>query len=109
MAFGGTSLCSYRVRGVDGTWAKHLTVEFYTVVMLLSVILIIISIPSPPYSVIPGLKPSFSANIFHHSLPFLLQDLPHGFPGLFTDISEHIRFFAFQFFCFPLLVVGSVG
>jgi len=32
LAFGGTGLCSYRVRGVDGTCAKHLTVESYTVI-----------------------------------------------------------------------------
>jgi len=38
--------CSYRVRGVGGSCAKHLTVESYTVVMLLTFILIIISIPS---------------------------------------------------------------
>ena len=31
LAFGGTGLCSYRVRGVDGSCAKHLTVESYTV------------------------------------------------------------------------------
>jgi len=31
LAFGGTGLCSYRVRGVDGSCAKHLTVvESYT-------------------------------------------------------------------------------
>ena len=47
LAFGGTGLCSYRVKGVDGSCAKHLTVESYTVVMLLAFILIIISIPSP--------------------------------------------------------------
>ena len=35
------------VRGVDGSCAKHFTVEFYAVVMLLTFILIIISIPSP--------------------------------------------------------------
>jgi len=45
---------------------------FYTVFMLLTYILI--SIPSPPHSFIPGLKPSFSANPSHRSLPFLLQD-----------------------------------
>ena len=70
--FGGTG--SYRVRGVDGSYAKHLTVESYTVVMLPTVIVIIISIPSPPNSSIPDLKPSFSANPSHHSLHFLLQD-----------------------------------
>jgi len=44
----GRGLCSYRVRGVDGSCAEHSTVESYTVVMLLTVILIvIISIPSP--------------------------------------------------------------
>jgi len=71
-AFGGTGLCSYRVRGVGGSCAKHLTVESYTVVMLLTVIglLIIISIPSPTHSFIPGLKPSFSANLSYRSLSF---------------------------------------
>jgi len=47
VAFGGNDLCSYRVRGVDGSYAKHLAVESYTVVMLLTFALIIISIPSP--------------------------------------------------------------
>jgi len=37
-------------------------VAFFTVVMLLTFIFIIISIPSPFHSFIPGLKPSFSAN-----------------------------------------------
>jgi len=32
LAFGGTGLCSYRVRGVDSSCAKHLTVEYYTFV-----------------------------------------------------------------------------
>ena len=65
LAFGGPGLCSYRVKGVDGSHAKHLTVESYTkwgesnlllllVVMLLTFILIIISIPSP-------LTPSFQS------------------------------------------------
>jgi len=42
----------------------------------------------------------------HRSLPFLLHNSLHGFPGLFTDTSEHIRFFTFS--VFPLLAVGSV-
>jgi len=29
LAFGGTGLCSYRVRGVGGSCPKHLTVESY--------------------------------------------------------------------------------
>ena len=41
---------------------------------LLTFILIIISIPSPPHSFIPGLKPPFSPNPSHRSLPFLLRD-----------------------------------
>ena len=66
--------------------------------MLLTFILIIISTSSPPHSFIPGLKRSFSANPSHRSLPFLLRDCRlHGFPGLFTVISEHIRFLLFTF------------
>jgi len=65
--------------------------------MLLTFILIIISIPSPPHSFIPGLKLSFSANPSHRSLPFLLEDWLRGFPGQFTDTSERIRFLRFSF------------
>jgi len=80
--------------------------------MLLTFILIIISIPSPLthplplHSFIPGLKPSFSTGASHRSLPFLLQDWLRGFPGLFTDTYEHIRFLVFTFsvFHFQLLV-----
>ena len=71
--------------------------------MLLTFILIIISIPSPTHSFIPDLKPSFSANPSLSSLPFLLQGCLHGFPGLFTDTSEHIRFLLFSFSVFPLI------
>jgi len=45
--FTGIPSVAYRVRGVDGSCARHLTVESYTVVMLLTFILIIISISSP--------------------------------------------------------------
>jgi len=76
-------VCSYRVRGVDCSCAKHLTVESYTVVMLLIIILVIISFPSPIHSFIPGLKPSFSANPSPTAaFLFLLQDWLHGFPRL---------------------------
>ena len=40
---------------------------------LLTFILIIISIPSPPRSFIPDLKPSFSANPPSRSLPFFFR------------------------------------
>ena len=36
--------------------------------------LCIITTPSPSHSFIPGLKPSFSANPYHRSLPYLLQN-----------------------------------
>jgi len=105
----GTSLCSYCVRSVDGSCARHLTVESYTVVMLLTFRLLILSIPSPLHSFIPGLNLPFYANPAHHSLSFLLHDLLHQFPGLFTDTSEHIRFFYFLVFsAFLVLVLGSV-
>ena len=54
-----------------------------------------------------GLKLSFSANSSHRSLPFLLPGWLHGFPGLLTDTSEHIRYFTFYFF-FHFLVFGSL-
>ena len=66
--------CSYRVRGADGSCAKHLTVEFYTVVMLPTVILIITNTPSRTHSFILGVKPSFSANLPTAAFPLLLQD-----------------------------------
>jgi len=34
LAFGGTGLCSCRIRGVDGSYAKHLTVESYTCMVI---------------------------------------------------------------------------
>jgi len=77
--------------------------------MLLTFILIIISIPSPPHSFIPRSNLPFSAS--PSPLPFfLLQDLGllHGLPGLFTYTSEHIRFFYFLVFLFSFLVFGSV-
>ena len=60
--------------------------------------------PLPLHSFTPGLKLSFP-NPSHCSLPFLLLEWLHGFPGLFTDTSEHIHFyflllFFFHFFSF---------
>jgi len=50
----------------------------------------------------------FSADPSHRSLPFLFQNWLSGFPGLFTDTSEHICFLLFSFSVFHFLVVGSV-
>ena len=94
LAIGGTGLCSYRVRGVGGSCAEHLTVESYT---------IIISLHSYLY------RYSITHSLFHSrlksflfcksSLPqpflFLLHDSLFGFPRLFTVTSEHIRLFTF--------------
>ena len=95
MTFAGTGLCSYRVRGVGGSFAEHLTVESYT---------IIISLQSYFYYWY-----SITHSLFHYRLksflfcesslpqPFLclLRDSLYGFPRLFTATSEHIRLFTF--------------
>jgi len=59
-----------------------------------------------PHFYVPGLKPSFYANPSHLlvSLLVLLQDCLHGFPGLFTDTSEHTPFLLFTFSIFHFLV-----
>ena len=57
--------------------------------MLLTFILIIISIPSLPHSFVPGIKPPFSANPSHRSLPFDLSS-----PGLTARIPRTVyRYF----------------
>jgi len=104
LAFGGTGLCSYRGRGVYGICAEHLTVFICQQSYLL-----LFGIPSPNHSFIPGLKPSFSANPSHCSPSYLLLKYSlHGFPGLFTVISERICFLLLVFLFFHFLVVGSV-
>ena len=108
LAFGGTGLCSYRVRGVDYSCAEHLTVESYTVFICQQSYLLLFGIPSPTDSFIPGLKPSFSANPSHCSPSYLLKYSLHGFPGLFTVISEHICFLLLVFLFLHFIVVGSM-
>ena len=50
------------------------------------------------------LRPPFSANPSHRNLLFRLHDWLRGFPGLFTDTSEHINpFLLFTFYFFPTL------
>jgi len=98
----GLAFGRHRVKGVDGSCAKRLTVESYTVVMLLTVILIIIiSFPSINHSFIPGLRPSFSANPSHRSLSFSSSSgLTTWILQIFTVTSEHSRFYFFVFFLF---------
>ena len=107
LAFGGTSLCSYHVRDVDGSCAKHLTVESYIMVIYAanSLILIIISFPSSTDSCISGLKPYFSANPSHHSLSVSSPGLTTWILQTFTVTSEHIHFLLFSFPVLHFLVV----
>jgi len=70
LAFGGTGLCSYRVRGVDGSCAERLTVESYTAFICQQSYLLLFGIPSPTHSFIPGLKPSFLQILPTAALPF---------------------------------------
>ena len=77
LAFGGTGLCTYRVRGVDGSCAEHLTVESYTVFICQLSHLLLLGIPSPTHSFIPGLKPSFSANPSHRGPSFFFFGIHH--------------------------------
>jgi len=69
------------VTGVDGSSAKHLTVESYTVVMPLTVILIIISFPSPTLSFIPYFP--FLQILLTAAFLFLLQDGLHDSPDFY--------------------------
>ena len=96
----GTGLCSYRVRGVDGSCAAHLTVESYRY-----------SITHLAYSFIPGLKPSFSANPSHCSLSFSSSGFTTCIPHTVYCYFSAYPFLLFSFsvlVCFTLLVVGSV-
>ena len=45
----------------------------------------------------------------HRILPFLLRDWLHGFLGLFTDTSKHIRFYFFLVFCYSLFSLVPCG
>ena len=106
LAFGGTDLCSYRVRGVDGSCTEHLTVE--SLIQSLSA-----NSHTYWYSTTHSLfharlKPSFSANPSHRSLSFSSS-------GLTTSISQTVYsyFWAYPFLLFSFsvlhfLAVGSM-
>ena len=64
--------------------------------------------PSLPHAFTQGLKPSFSTNLSHRTLLFILQDWLHG--G--TDSSDCYRYFwayPFFFFFFSTFVVFPCG
>ena len=66
-------------------------------------------IQSPTHSFFPGLNLPYLQIFPTVALPFfLLKFLLHGFPGLFTVISEHICFLLLVFLFLHFLVVGSV-
>jgi len=87
-------------------------VESYTVVMLLTVILIIIiTNPSPPHSFIPRLKPSFSAMLPTATFLFCFRSEYTDSSDclLLGPTSEHICFFLlFSFSVLHFLFVVSV-
>ena len=75
--------------------------------MLLTFILVITSIPAPPHSFIPRLKPSFSANSSHPAFLFFFRtdcpDSPYCLP-----ILLRVSIFYFLVFLFTTLLVGSM-
>jgi len=70
--------------------------------MLPTVILIIISFPSPTHYFIPGLKPSLSANPSHTAtFPFLFFfRTDYTIPQTVTVTSERFYFLVFPFYTF---------
>jgi len=80
-----------------------------TVVMLLTFILIIISIPSTPHSFIPGLKPFFLQIIPTVAFLFFFGTDYMDSPDCLLTLLSLSVFLLFSFFSvFHFLVVGSV-
>ena len=73
----------------------YIRILYFTLV--LTVMLIIISFPSPTHSVISGLKPSHSANPSHCSLSFSSSGLTTWIPQTLTVTFQHIRYLLFSF------------
>jgi len=95
-------LCSYRVKRCRRQSCRAFNCRILYGRYLPTVTLIIIGIPSPSHSFIPGFKPSFLRILPIAAFPFLLQDWLQGFRRLFTVTSEHIRFYflVFMFYTF---------
>jgi len=93
LAFGGTGLCTYRVRGVYLP-TVILTITWYFITHSLFHSMLKTSL--------------FCKSFLPQPFIFLLQDSLHGFPRLFTVISEHICFLLLVFLFLHFLVVGSV-
>ena len=87
--------------------ALNYSILFYTVVMLLIFILIIINIPILHHSFFPGLKASFSANPSHRIafLFFFRTDYTNSPDCLPIRLSMSV-FLLFSFLVFHFLVAG---
>jgi len=103
LAFGGTGLCSYRVRVVGGSYAEHLTVESYTIIISLQ------SYFYYWYSITHSLFHSrlksflFCKSCLPQPFLFLLQDSLYGFPRLYLLLLLSISvFLLFSFSVFTL-------
>jgi len=72
-------------------------------------ILIIIGIPSPTHSFIPGLKPPFSANPSHRSLSFFSSGFTTKIPQtVYCYFWAYSVFYILVFLFSHFLVIGSV-
>ena len=96
------SWCSYCVSGVEGVCANLLATEFYTVLMLLTFILIIsniiiiISIPSPPHCFIPDLNLPFLQILSTAAFVFFFRTDSADLPILLSISASYFLFI----FCF---------
>jgi len=104
LAFGGTGLCSCRVRGVDGSCAEHLTIESYTVIYAANSHTYYLSITFSLFH--PRLKTFLFCKSFPPQPFFFTTD--YMIPQTFTVTSEHTRFYFSVFLFLHFLVVVSV-
>ena len=112
LAFGGTGLCSYRVRGVGSSFAEHLTVESYKIIISLQ------SYFCYWYSITHSLfhsrlKSFLFSNPPYRSLSFVSFKIHYmDFPDCLLLLLSISVFLLFSFFSVfrptLLLVVGSV-
>ena len=86
----------------------RLTRIFFTVVMLITFILITV-FQHPLSSFIPGINPYISANPSNRSLHFLLQDWLHEFPDSLPIILSIPVFYVFPLFSCWFRAVDWVG
>ena len=105
LAFGGTGLCSCRVRprGVGGSRAEHLTVESYTIIISLQSYLSYLLLLVFHHPLTLGLNPSFSANPPYPSLSFFWFRFHYmDFPDCLLLLLSISVFLLFSFSVFTL-------